>query len=55
MLSWPPATMMVAAPVCIAWVARATAFSPDPHNMLTPHAGTLYGIPADTLAWRAGF
>ena len=55
MLSWPPATTIVASPFFIDCIPRTTDFKPEPHSMLTPHAGTEYGIPAFTLACLAGF
>ena len=55
MLSWPPATTMVASPVWIAWAASATARRPEPQTWLTPQAGTSLGMPAAIDAWRAGF
>ena len=42
-------------PVAMLWAPSATALSPDPQTMLTPMAGTSWGRPADTEAWRAGF
>ena len=55
MFSCPPATTISESPLSIAWYPRTTALSPDPHNMFTPHAGTVTGIPAFTLACLAGF
>ena len=55
MLSMPPATTTIASPVWIAWAPRLTAFSPDPHTIWQLQAGTEYGMPALTLACRAGF
>src|SRR5688572_975016 len=55
MLSWPPATTMVASPVWTAWAASATARRPEPQTWLTPQAGTSFGTPAAIEAWRAGF
>lgn len=55
MLSCPPATTTLASPVRTAWAAMATARRPEPHSMLMLVAGTVYGTPALTLAWRAGF
>ncbi len=54
MLSWPPATTIVASPVWIAWLASATARRPEPQTWLTPQAGTSLGMPAAIEAWRAG-
>ena len=55
MLSMPPATTTVESPAWTDWAPRHTDFSPEPHTIWQLHAGTGYGIPAATLAWRAGF
>src|SRR3990172_9057487 len=55
MLSIPPATTISLAPAAMAMPAKATAFSPEPHTLLTVKEGTAIGIPACTAHWRAGF
>ena len=55
MLSWPPATTMVAAPDWICWAPSAMARRPEPHTWLMPQAGLSTGMPAAIDAWRAGF
>ena len=55
MLSWPPATTMVASPVWICWAPSATARRPEPQTWLMPQAGASIGMPAAIDAWRAGF
>ena len=55
MLSCPPAIATDESPFITDWAARIIAFSPDPHNILTPQAGTATGRPAEIDAWRAGF
>jgi len=37
----------------MSWSARAIAFNPDRHTLLMVTAGTSFGIPASTAAWRA--
>ena len=55
MLSWPPATMMLASPQAICWAASATARRPEPQSWLMPKAVASFGMPALMAAWRAGF
>jgi hypothetical protein len=55
MLSWPPATTILASPAMIDWAATATARRPEPQTWLRPQAGTSFGTPAAIEAWRAGF
>lgn len=55
MLSIPPATTTVDSPVWMDWAPRQIDFRPEPHTIWQLQAETGYGIPAATLAWRAGF
>ena len=55
MLSMPPATTTSASPARIAWAASMTAFSPEPHTLLTVKAAMVSGRPALSAACRAGF
>ena len=55
MFSIPPATTISASPARIICDAIATAFSPEPQSMLIVVAGTSFGMPAPSAAWRAGF
>ena len=55
MLSMPPAITTSASPQRIVWIARCTALSPEPQSLFRVSAGTSYGRPAATAAWRAGF
>ena len=43
MLSWPPATTIVAEPSMICWAPSATARRPEPHSWFMPQAGALDG------------
>jgi len=52
--SSPPASTSCAEPARIWSAASITAFSPEPHILLTVVHGTLTGTPAPTAAWRAG-
>src|ERR1700730_4143435 len=52
--SSPPASTSWAEPARIWSAASITAFSPEPHILLTVVHGTLTGTPAPTAAWRAG-
>ena len=51
--SIPPATAMSMSPARIIWSASAIAEVPDRHTLFTVIAGTSFGIPAATAAWRA--
>ena len=55
MFSMPPATTTSTSPARIICDAIATDFSPDPQSMLIVVAGTSFGMPAASAAWRAGF
>src|SRR6202023_3548551 len=52
--SSPPASTTCAEAARIWSAASITAFSPEPHILLTVVHGTLTGTPAPTAAWRAG-
>src|SRR5262249_53833167 len=51
--SMPPATATSMSPTRIAWSASITAFSPEPHTLLTVSAATWSGRPPLSAAWRA--
>src|SRR6058998_3190205 len=53
--SMPPARTTSAEPARIMSEANITAWSPEPHTLLTVTAPTRSSRPADTAAWRAGF
>ena len=55
MLSWPPATTILASPSAICWAASATARRPEPQSWFRLQAGLSTGMPAltDGLAGRA--
>ena len=53
MLSAPPATTTLAAPVCTACAARLMASSDDAQARLTVIAGTVSGSPAPSADLRA--
>ncbi len=55
MLSWPPATTILAAPSWICWAPSATARKPEPQSWFMPQAGASTGMPARIEACRAGF
>ena len=47
--------MILASPVAICCMPRATARRPEPQSWLRPQAVASCGMPAAIAAWRAGF
>ena len=54
MLSWPPATTMVALPEASRSWPNIAAFRPEPQTLWMVVQATPSGRPAPSAAWRAG-